>query len=59
VSDPPLSLSGQFEFMRAMEGYAELGVEMVNIPVFPGNSDPVGFVSRLGDEVVPRLASLG
>jgi F420-dependent oxidoreductase-like protein len=46
-------------FMRAMETYAALGVEMVNIPVFPGNPDPVGFVSRLGDEIVPELASLG
>ena len=35
------------------------GVEMVNIPVFPGNPDPVGFVNRLGDEVVPKLAPLG
>jgi hypothetical protein len=24
----------------------------------PGNPDPVGFVKRLGDDVIPRLAGM-
>jgi F420-dependent oxidoreductase-like protein len=43
-------------FLRSMEGYAKLGVELVD--VMPTGSDPVRYVSRL-DELVPRLAELG
>ncbi|OBH29004.1 LLM class F420-dependent oxidoreductase [Mycobacterium sp. E342] len=46
-------------FWRAMEGFAEAGMELINVPVLPGNPDPVGFVTRLGEEVVPKMASLG
>lgn len=46
-------------FWRGMEGYANAGIELVNIPVLPGDPDPVGFINRLGDEVVPKMASLG
>lgn len=46
-------------YFRTVEGYAELGVKLVNAGPFPGNPDPVGFVRRLGDEVIPRLAEIG
>lgn len=46
-------------FMRNMERYSALGIEVFNLGVFPGVSDPVGFVARLGDEVIPQLAALG
>lgn len=46
-------------YFKTVEGYAELGVELVNAGPFPGNPDPVGFVRRLGDEVIPRLAEIG
>lgn len=46
-------------YLRTVEGYAGLGVELVNAGPFPGNPDPVGFVRRLGDEVIPRLAEIG
>lgn len=46
-------------YFRTVEGYAGLGVELVNAGPFPGNPDPVGFVRRLGDEVIPRLAEIG
>ncbi|MGD1172070.1 LLM class F420-dependent oxidoreductase [Mycobacterium seoulense] len=46
-------------YFKTVERYAELGVEMVNAGPFPGNPDPVGFIRRLGDEVVPRLAEIG
>lgn len=45
-------------FMRTMESYAALGVEMVNIGVFPDVADPVGYVARLGDQIIPQLSSL-
>ncbi|WP_078280853.1 LLM class F420-dependent oxidoreductase [Mycobacteroides franklinii] len=42
-------------FLRAAEHYADLGVEMLNITVRPDNPDPVGYIKRLGDEVIPKL----
>lgn len=54
--DPFEDLDGYF---RTVEGYADLGVELVNAGPFPGNPDPVGFIRRLGDEVIPRLAEIG
>ena len=47
------------EYFRTVEGYAKLGVDLVNAGPFPGNPDPVGFIRRLGDEVIPRLAEIG
>jgi alkanesulfonate monooxygenase SsuD/methylene tetrahydromethanopterin reductase-like flavin-dependent oxidoreductase (luciferase family) len=47
------------EFLNTVERYAALGVDMINIGPLPGNPDPVGFVRRLGDEVIPRLADIG
>lgn len=46
-------------FLKTVERYAALGVDMINIGPMPGNPDPVGFVRRLGDEVIPRLAEVG
>ncbi len=40
-----------------MDEYARLGVE--HVQVMPKGPDPVGVVSRLGEEVVPRLAGIG
>jgi F420-dependent oxidoreductase-like protein len=45
------------EYLRTLERYAALGIDLVNAGPFPGNPDPVGFVKRLGDEVIPRLPS--
>jgi len=44
-------------FIAAMEQYAQLGVELVE--VVPRGPDPLAFVTRLGDEIVPQLAALG
>lgn len=46
-------------YLKNLEGYAELGVEMINIGPVPGTPDPVGFVQRFGDELMPRLAQIG
>ena len=42
--------------VERMRAFADLGIDMVIfMPVGP---DPVGFVQRLGEEIVPRLAEL-
>jgi F420-dependent oxidoreductase-like protein len=46
-------------YLRTAESYAELGIDLINVGPFPGNPDPVGFIQRLGDEVVPGLAAMG
>lgn len=45
------------DYLKTLESYAELGIDLVNVGPLPGNPDPVGFVRRLGDEVVPKVAS--
>jgi F420-dependent oxidoreductase-like protein len=54
--DPFQDLDG---YVQTMESYAALGIDLVNAGPLPGNPDPVDFVSRLGDEVIPRLAQIG
>jgi F420-dependent oxidoreductase-like protein len=40
------------EYLKIVERFAELGVELINVGPLPGNPDPVGFIRRLGDEVI-------
>jgi F420-dependent oxidoreductase-like protein len=54
--DPLADVDG---FVSTTAQYAALGFDLVNVIPPPHISDPVGFVSRLGDEVVPKLAQLG
>jgi F420-dependent oxidoreductase-like protein len=44
-------------FLRRMEAYAGLGIEQVW--VMPPAEDPVGYVARLCEELLPRLRELG
>ncbi|MGA7050037.1 MAG: LLM class F420-dependent oxidoreductase [Mycobacterium sp.] len=46
-------------YLKTTEQYAELGIEMVNTGPFPGDPDPVGFIRRLGDQLIGRLAEIG
>jgi F420-dependent oxidoreductase-like protein len=46
------------EYLKTVARYAELGVEMINTGPVPGNPDPVGFIRRFGDEVIPRIAEI-
>lgn len=46
-------------YLKTVEQYARLGIEMINSGPLPGTPDPVGFVRRLGDELVPKLAEIG
>jgi alkanesulfonate monooxygenase SsuD/methylene tetrahydromethanopterin reductase-like flavin-dependent oxidoreductase (luciferase family) len=45
------------DYLRTLDRFAALGVDLINTGPHPGNPDPVGWVKRLGDEVIPRLAS--
>ena len=46
-------------YLKIVEGYAELGITMINVGPLPGNPDPVGFIRRFGDELIPRLSQIG
>ena len=46
-----------YGFLGRMEEYAALGIDQVWL--MPPAEDPVGYVSRLCDEVIPRLRDLG
>lgn len=46
-------------YLKTVERYAESGIEMINVGPVPGTPDPVGFVRRLGTELVPKLAEIG
>lgn len=44
------------DFLRRMEAYADLGVELVTL--MPQGPDPVGWTEEIVEHVVPRLAAL-
>jgi F420-dependent oxidoreductase-like protein len=54
VTDPFADID---EYLKTLDRYATLGVDMINTGPLPGNPDPVGWVKRLGDDVIPRLSS--
>ncbi len=47
------------QYLKTVQRYADLGIETINVGPLPGNPDPVGYICRLGDELVPRLAEIG
>ena len=44
-------------FLTSMEAYAALGIDSVSL--MPMTDDPVTWVTRLGDEVLPKVAQIG
>jgi F420-dependent oxidoreductase-like protein len=46
-------------YLEIVERYAELGIEMINVGPLPGNPDPVGFIRRYTDQLLPRLSQIG
>jgi F420-dependent oxidoreductase-like protein len=46
------------DYLRTVERYAELGVELINVGPLPGDPDPVGYIRRFGDELAPKLAEI-
>jgi F420-dependent oxidoreductase-like protein len=53
--DPLADVDG---FVSTAAEHAALGFDLVNVIPPPHVTDPAGFVSRLGEEVVPRLAQV-
>jgi hypothetical protein len=47
------------DYLKTVQRCAGLGVCLINVAVMPVNPDPIGFVRRLGDEVVPKLVGIG
>jgi F420-dependent oxidoreductase-like protein len=47
------------DYVKTMESYAALGIDLINVGPLPGNPDPVGFIRRFGDEVAPKAAEIG
>ena len=45
-------------YLKTAERIADLGIDQINVGPLPGDPDPVGFVKRLGDDVIPRLAAI-
>jgi F420-dependent oxidoreductase-like protein len=45
-------------YLKTAERYADLGIEQINAGPLPGDPDPVGFIRRLGDDVIPRFAAV-
>jgi F420-dependent oxidoreductase-like protein len=56
LADPFADIDG---YLKRLERYAELGIETINIGPAPGTPDPVGFVRRFGDELMPKVAEIG
>lgn len=56
LADPFDDVDG---YLKRLEDYAELGIEMINIGPAPGTPDPAGFVQRIGDELMPRVSGIG
>ncbi len=50
-------LSDVDAFLGSMEAYAALGISLVTMT--PMSADPAGWVTSMGERVVPRLAQLG
>ena len=55
LADPFDDVDG---YLKRLEEYAELGIDMINIGPVPGNPDPAGFVQRYGDELMPRVSEI-
>jgi F420-dependent oxidoreductase-like protein len=55
IADPFADVDG---YLKTLERYAELGIEMINIGPLPGTPDPAAFVRRFGAELMPRVAEI-
>ena len=54
VVDPFEDVDG---YLKTVQRYAELGIEMINVGPLPGNPDPVGFIRRFGDRTRAQARS--
>jgi F420-dependent oxidoreductase-like protein len=56
IEDPFENLD---EYLRKLERFSELGIDMIITGPIPGTPDPAGFVQRVGDKVMPKLSQIG
>ncbi|OBA58651.1 LLM class F420-dependent oxidoreductase [Mycobacterium sp. 1100029.7] len=56
LTDPFEDIGG---YLKTVERYAQLGIGMINVGPAPGNPDPVGFIRRFGDELMPKISEIG
>jgi F420-dependent oxidoreductase-like protein len=56
IADPVNDIDA---FRKTAEQYAELGFDLINIIPPLDNTDPVGFIRRVGEQVIPKLTELG
>lgn len=56
MADPFEDVDG---YLKTVERYAGLGIDTLNVGPLPGNPDPIGYIRRFGDELIPRLAEIG
>jgi F420-dependent oxidoreductase-like protein len=42
-------------YLRTADQLSALGIDLINTGPHPGNPDPVAFIERLGEQVIPRL----
>jgi F420-dependent oxidoreductase-like protein len=56
IEDPFENLDG---YLRKLERFSDLGVDMIHTGPVPGTPDPAGFVKRFGEEVMPKLSEIG
>jgi F420-dependent oxidoreductase-like protein len=56
LADPFADVDG---YLKTVECYAQLGIEMINIGPVPGTPDPAAWVTRFGDDLMPELAEIG
>jgi alkanesulfonate monooxygenase SsuD/methylene tetrahydromethanopterin reductase-like flavin-dependent oxidoreductase (luciferase family) len=54
-ADPFRDLDG---YLKIVEHYIKLGIDLIHVGPLPGDPDPVGFIRRVGDELVPRLKAM-
>jgi F420-dependent oxidoreductase-like protein len=55
-ADPFADVDG---YLKTLDRYAKLGIEMINTGPVPGTPDPASWVKRFGDNLMPRLAEIG
>jgi hypothetical protein len=53
--DPLADLDG---FLTTAEQYAGLGFDLIDVMPPVDETDPVGFASRLGEHVIPKVAQI-
>ncbi|UQX11926.1 LLM class flavin-dependent oxidoreductase [Candidatus Mycobacterium methanotrophicum] len=54
-ADPFADVAG---YLKMLERYAEMGIEMVITGPVPGNPDPAGSVQRFGEELMPNVSEI-